>query len=300
MNKRIANYLLRTRNQDWPKSLADAFHFARGKYGGFHFDVGSDEDQHWQREVARLGLDVDRKTMILCTGRDLYCHPYHCLTVTEDRDYLKPEVMDKSDMCPGDSSTLCRTGVRQIAKLQLDPTKSKSVDIMWDSRWLKPNVITVSPKLKRLLEADDVTGCRFVPCLDSRKNYSPEEMRFPAHPGVLDEDAVRFQVLVTASVINPKRLGRVRRLIEQCSVCGAVYRWDSEEYGYFQSDDLADVDFQKYDSYQGSNGVQFVTAMESVVISSRVLKLMHEAGVRGLQRFLVDPPVKHGVEDVRD
>ncbi len=299
MDKRLACYSIRASTAAWPRHVIERFPGAQGRFGALTFDDGSDKDLSFQECIAAMELSVIRTTHIKCTGQALFRHPFHYLSVRDDRDYEKNDFMDERSKCTGDQGILCRQGVKQKERIMMDPRKSKELDIMLDPRWLKPCILLVARGLKDRLEAMGATGCEFVACLEAGRQYSDEERDLSARKEI--DDAKYFQLVITARARQPKRLGKLRRISQQCSRCGTVHLWDAEEIpGYFKAGDLEDADLQSFDRYQCDDGTEFVGTIEVPVISARTLRLFLEHGIRGLRRYLVDPPIQYGVVDVRD
>lgn len=68
----------------------------------------------------------------------------------------------------------------------------------------------------------------------------------------------------------------------------------------FHPDDLQHTDFQVYDAYRSDNMGHFHIPGEVAIISAKVLRLFIENKIKGLTRYMTDPPIQYGIVDIRE
>jgi hypothetical protein len=299
MEKRIAYYTLTERGAFWPENIAKLYKNELSKYGVMYFDEDSNKEAEFVKLTSELGIDTSRKTITKCTGKDLYHHPFHYLSVQVDRDYQeKDEFMDLTSACGGDGQILCRIGGKQKRKIVIDPKKSKQLDIMTKPNWFKPKIIIISRRLKELMETMDFSGYDLVPCLAAGREYSQTDVNYDSQNINVEEQASYFQLIITAEILNPPTTGNIR-VFSQCQRCKTVYGFDSDATPLFRSEDLNTTDFQIFSTYKSDKAGKFRIAGEIPIISADVLRLLIENKISGLTSYLTDPPVRHGIVEIR-
>lgn len=299
MNKCIASYSLKNRLDVWDDTIAHQFKKQMSKYGVISFESGSDLEAEFQKVCTERSIEILRKTIQKCTGKDLYRHPYHFLTVKPDKSvYDEKLFMDTSRVCAGGGQVLCKIGAEQTQKIWIDLKKSKKLDIMTVPNIHTPKIHIISRKLKQIMEPLALSGYRVVPCLEKGKRYSEYDMRLDTASAQLEEEANYFQLVIEQRVLNPPCAGNLIRVFSQCAACKTVYGFNSDTTPYFSVDDLENTDFQLFNEYITSDGSRFTIAGEIAIISSTVLQVLIDQKITGLASYLTDPPIKHGVVEL--
>ncbi len=299
MHKTISFYQPVT-STEWPDSIWGTYSLQISRHGVPYFDAGSELDALFQDTLSQLGFDALRQTIEVCTGAHLGCHPYHYLTLQQDRDYSKKEIFDLDGKCPGDKSVVCTSGRRQSSKIWVDPGKSKNLDIMGAASSVRPRLIIVSSRLRELLEGSGLTGFGFIPCLRVGEFYSDEEIALRSESERVEKLAPFFQLVATSNTRKPPWIGKVLSVFHRCRKCGTIYGAYFTREPVFKREDLdAGPDLQQFASYETSNLGAIDIAGERLVISFKFLELLRENSVRGLANYLTDPPVKHGIVELR-
>lgn len=292
MKKHIAYYVPRIR---WPESIWEQFGSNLTKIGTAFFEEETESwtEKRFIKACSALGIPLIRKTVPKYTGKDLYDHPFHCLEVRHDRDYHRVEdFIDFSSACGESEKVICSVGARQKYKVTIDPQKSKELDIMTVPQQSRPRICLISRRLKELLESINATGCEFVPCLQKGREYSEKEKDFAFRSKELEEQAIRFQLLITAGVKRPASIGKVGRIVQQCPLCKTIYYADFEKEAVFHLEDLNETDFQETSEYETDNVGTISIPGEFTIISSRVLRLLLENKITGLSPRPTDLPIK--------
>ncbi len=298
MNKRIAYYTLADSLDVWDDTIRQLLDKQISKHGVISFEDGSAQEIEFQKNCSERSISVERKTILKCTGKDLFKHPYHYLTVKPDKSiYDEKSFMDRDRVCAGGGSVLCNTGARQTNKVTIDLKKSKHLDIMTVPNIHKPKIHVISRKLKEVFESTLLKGYRMVPCLVKGNTYTEDEMKLESESKRLAEEASYFQLIVEGRVKSPPCAGTVTKVFSQCPTCGTVYGFYSDTTPYFSKDDLENTDFQLFDEYISSEGRRFSVAGEIIIVSAKVLQLLIDQKNSGLASYLTDPPIKHGVVD---
>ena len=297
MEMLIAFYMLAQSNRDWPDALKARFSQELIDHV-MYFDNGSAREKEFLDLVDDLKIQVWTWTILSCSDDDVYRHPYHYLSVREDRRYRLQDYLDLADACPGDEQVWCHTGATQTSKLVIDPGKSRDLDIMVIPGSLKPAVYVVSARMKQLLESIYVRGCRFVPCLEEGTQYSADDIRFESTNPQIRETASRYQLDITG---RARRWPCVRRIMvgRQCSRCATAEWLYLDGSAVFEEDDLDDVDFQTFDGYRSDSGQEVVMRGEIAIVSSRVLRLFAEQRIRGLEDYSVEPRVPYAAVEIQ-
>lgn len=299
MDERIAVYCKTDNSVSWPRSILQSFAKESTKGQMFVFPAAGDREREFAVVAAQQAIPCARMEYIRCDGAALWRYPFHYLRIKPDRDYEKNDYMDQSRRCRGDERLICRAGVSQRAKIVLDPARSKALDIMYDSAWIRPSIILISRAMKDNLNQMAATGFELIPCLSRGDEYSEEEISLNGKCPELSERASYFQLRVTTKVLSPPCVGELERISMQCSACGAVHLYKSSESPYFQPEDLSNADFQTSDGIRSLDGRSFALTVEQVIISSRVLQMFLEDKVRGLAKYMVEPDIPFGVVDIK-
>jgi hypothetical protein len=300
MNKRISYYVIRnSREQAWPNALRDKFSENLSKYGVFWFETGSSLEGDFLQVSANLRVDIKKKELWKCTGKDLFNHPYHYLSVALDRDNFQlRDIFDYSSGCTGKDRYLCDIGIKQVNKVVIDVKKSKQLDIMLIPFTLKPKIYLISRRLKEILDENKCTGVEYIPCLEKWHEYSSGDYLLQTENEKIESEASFFQLRILERTINPARVGSFEGKIGLCPVCRTAYDVDFDRTPYFHINDLQSCDFQLYDTYVNKQGEKLTIPGEIVIISSKVLKLFIDNKVKGLRSYYTDPPIKHGVVEI--
>lgn len=300
MEKKIAFYTLAERGAEWHNTICRMFDENMSRYGVIYFYENSEDELKFRNECSKLNINVNKNTVLKCTGKDLLRRPYHYLTVTPDKAiYDLRKIMDFSNVCPGGGDVLCTMNLQQKNKVVIDINKSKKLDIMAVPYLHKPKIILISRKLKELLEVQGFSGYRIVPCLEKGKDFSVDELRLETITHRIQKESAYFQLVITEESRKPEIVEQITRVFSKCSTCNTVYGFHSAGTIYFEKGDLLDTDFQRTINYRTPNGQIIFFSGEAIIISSRVLKFLLDNKIRGLFRFMTDPPIKHGVVEVR-
>ena len=265
---------------------------------GYFFDPESEEHSEFLDLAGRLKLDVFEEDLVRVSGKEVGDYPYYRLAVKVDKEYEKLEYMDWQSCCAGDEQTICRVGGRQCTKVLLDPTSSKSLDIMELPEQINPHIYIVSKRLMESLHEHGFTGFRTIPCLENQNNsFSQSDLALEDNSAELRAKANKFQLIVTAT---PERPPHVRRITirRRCATCGTVYLFFGGGTPYFERGEPADTDFQVYRSYQSENEGTFDIAGQVCVVSARFIRLMEENRFTGLEKYMKTPPIPYGVVPV--
>ena len=270
------------------------------RFGVIYFEEGTKEEHDFKKILKSQTITTNRSTVLKCTGKDLYRHPYHYLSARpERRDFDYKYFMNYNNVCKGGGDLLCQTNLIQKNKVVIDLKKPLNFDIVEIPGILKPKIHIVSRRLKEIIDTSGLTGYKLVPCLEKGKDYSKEETHFEIQSNKLEKEANYFQLVVTDEVKIPDCIGKITRIFSQCTTCNAVYGFLSDSDSYFKDGDLMKTDFQRSGDFRTSNGKIIRSATESIIISSKVLKLFIDNKVKGLFRYMTDPPIKYGVVEIR-
>ncbi len=100
MNKRIAYYTLADSLDVWDDTIRQLLDKQISKHGVISFEDGSAQEIEFQKNCSERSISVERKTILKCTGKDLFKHPYHYLTVKPDKSiYDEKSLMDRDRVC---------------------------------------------------------------------------------------------------------------------------------------------------------------------------------------------------------
>ncbi|GBC60974.1 hypothetical protein DENIS_1934 [Desulfonema ishimotonii] len=299
MDKRIAYYRPSKRLVNWPKDVLQRFEKSESKYGVMYFEEGSEEEHSFLALCGEHGLGLIRGTMLKCTGKDLYRYPFHYLTVKMFRKMnYEYEFMDFSTACNNCNTGIHRVGATQVKKIQLDSGQLKSNDILEMPGYKAPNIFLISRNLKDLMESENFTGYRLIPCLEKGRHYSEKEMRSNTQSKKLENEANYFQLIITDKIINPPDIGRFRTLTPPCPVCNTFSNFIEVDEFVFHIKDLQKKDFQILNEYNFKGMGRYHIGGDIPIISSRVLRLFIENKIKGLYRYMTDPPVKYGIVEI--
>jgi len=152
--------------------------------------------------------------------------------------------------------------------------------------------------VKDLLTTESLSGCQFTPCLDESKVYIESEKNIHTLCPQLEGEAQYFQLRVTITTAHFP-FGGAGNIRKQCPQCGTVQLAFHSKGVTFQRQDLADTDFQYYNGYRTDNIGEFHIDADITIVSARVQRLLIEHKIRGLFRYLTDPPIRHGVVEIR-
>ncbi len=297
MNKYISYYYLQDRLGSWPDIILTTFDKNFSKYGGPWFYQGTSDEAEFEQHCASLNVEYYKGTLLKVTGKSLFEYPFHYLTVANDRYvYSESDFLDFSNICD-EKDFFCGQGIKQYNKITIDYKNSKLLDIMETPTRL--SLLVVSRKMKDFIESNGLTGCTFTPCAEKGKSYAKQDLLFDAYSKEIEKNAQFFQLTVTERVINPPNIGSLRRFFSQCPQCKRASGFDSDQTAYFSRNDLKYTDFQWYSEYATSEGNIFEIPGKIYIISSRTLKLFKNNKVKGMIRYLTDPPIQHGVVEIK-
>jgi len=271
------------------------------EFGAIYFEEGSEREKEFIDHARKKRIKISRRgAFISCTRSEITRFPFFYLSVKADRDYgQKEKAFDMSLACGGGVDEIfCETGIKQTKKIIIDPKKSKKLDIMDVPFTSNPPAFIVSKRLKDLLEAHGVTGCKFIPCLELGKDYPEEITLLHTHDESLAETADYFQLLITETVINPPSVGYVK-IKDSCPKCKTVQNMEIETNPVFTIDDLRKTVFQVFNQYSTSNSGIIRIPVEIPIVSSRILDLILENKMKGIREYLGDPPIQYGIVEIR-
>lgn len=274
------------------------------RWGDINFEEGSEREKEFIDYVTKKRINVYRKgVFVSCTRSEITKLPYFYLSLKADRKYGQESAFDMSTACKGwkdPNSFGCENGIKQIKKLTINPKKSKNLDITTVTWFLNPMFYVVSRRLKYLLEEHKATGCKFIPCLKWGEEY-PDELTLLDRPDEnLAERADYFQMIITDSVISPPSIGNITlRKPHACPYCGTYFSFTPERrLPIFSMDDLRETDFQVYNQFKTTNMEIIRISVEVSIVSSRILDLMLKSKMKGILRYLTDPPIPYGVVEI--
>ena len=300
MEKRIVYYNLTEKASMWSESILNKFQANMSKFGVVYFDEGSEKEAEFINQCKLDSISVNKKTVLKCTGKELYQHPYHYLSVKPLWDrYDINQFMINDNACRGGGDIICKIGAIQKRKIVLDLTKPLNVDIVEFAGVFRPNILLLSKRLKNMMESQGFHGYRLIPCVNKRLQCSEEELLLDKSSNRLNEQATFFQLIVTDMVSNPECVGKVKRIFSQCPTCKTVYGFYSEGTPSFKTGDLKKTDFQRTFQFITCMGDKYDFAKETIIISSRALRFLVENKAKGLFRFMTDPPIKYGVVELK-
>ena len=300
MEKRTRYYTLKPGVPDsWPEELMSAFRAHLCRFGIMFFDEGSARETEFLCEARNRGLRLDMRSILYCTGPDLFEHPYHYLTVKQDRVHAVGELMDLSTSCSRGEKPFCLTGATQRRRISINPRKSLKLDMMEEPRWIRPRLYIISRRMRDLMEPQGFTGYRLEPCLQEGGEYTPCETLFRSQSPALEERAVNFQLRITAKTLGPPRVGEIKRFQPPCPRCGVERGFISNSAPVFSLSDLNCSDFQISDEQLSDNYGIVKTPGEICIVSARFLRFLLDNGIQGLRDYLTDPPIPFGVVDIK-
>lgn len=273
---------------------------ARGRDTHFRYlEVGSEEERRLHEQYKRSRARMDRMELDVLGRNDAYEQfPYYQLYLDVERCYSRPDAIAERDPCPGAAESACPMGQVQVRKIVLDSKKSKRHEIMELQDYGRPVVIVVSRRLRTLLESINVTGCRFVPCLDSRKPYTSDDWELESE---VDEPvrAPFDQLIITQKVLSPPCVGNSVGKPRICPSCGAYLGFRSSQNWHFEFSHLAPVDFQYFDDVRFSDIGIKKTQLMIPIASGRIMALLKREKIRGLRSFMTRPRIPVRVINIR-
>ena len=286
----------------WPREILTAF--ADHQLNKFPhddrlcFEVNSEEANQFQEICKEVGFGILTVSKVRkISGKDLSNSPFYYLHLKEDKSYIEKyqDISRQTGLEKTHLTCQCDTAYQQTRKVTIDPEKSKPLDI---KRWpYSKNIIIVSRKLKELLDTQDFTGFKFIPCLEIGKTYSSEEQQLEYISPHLVAEAPYFQLLVTEQPNKPPRVGTIdigKR--SKCDVCGSVSAFDPdfdlESWPYFEDGDLAGCDIQQANTVLSNNYGEF-PYFTLPVISFRLLKFFIENKISGLATYYSEMNIKY-------
>ncbi len=210
--------------------------------------------------------------------------------------------MEYNKACNVCSQGTLRAGARQVRKIVINSNmlKSKSIDILALRGYRKPNIYIISRKLKNVLETYPLSGYKLAPCLEKGPDYSEGDRKFHTKIDSFYKNAKYFQMIITKSIVTPPKVGISTDFIPVCTNCNTHPGTFISMEPCFRMNDLLDVDFQNGDEYISDNLGRFVISGSYDIISKRVVKLFIENKIKGLIRYMTDPPLKYGVVEIQE
>ena len=266
------------------------------------FEEGSTLEQEFLNACVSLQVTAKKhRTYWYCTGEDLYRHPFHYLSVQSEGNLVIPEFMDQSTGCGyRDQRIICRTGITQRHKVTVTTQLAQRLnrlEFVELSFPRSPRIYLITRRVKNLLTTEPLSGCQFIPCLDESKVYIESQKNIHHLCPQLESEAQYFQLRVTITTAHFP-FGGAGIIRKQCPQCGTVQLAFLSKGVTFQRQDLADTDFQYYNGYCTDNIGEFHIDADITIVSARVQRLLIEHKIRGLFRYLTDPPIRYGVVEI--
>lgn len=302
MRKRIRYFKIKG-SAPPPKELKALFSHEKGKLGYFTFDYGSEREREFVSHCKKAGLEYYQFSSVVVSGRDIASIPFFYLHPENDKNYHREIILEPGSECRHDGFIYCKAGGKQIRKIEIDPQKVKKLDIMQLPGFSWENKFIITRRLKELLERENVTGYRTLPCLTSGLKYTEKERAFDFISSRLEEDATHFQLVVSAKARKPEIVIGFASQEYVCEKCGVPYlnprSLGDLGFSYYRPDGLSSEDFQTYMGLQkeGDSRV-FYSLFQKVLFSGRVLHLFLQNKIRGIFKLYEDPPIKHAVVEV--
>lgn len=282
-------------NEKLRKALAKEFHVYLNKAGVFVFKHGSDEEARFRTRLR--GSDVSSGTVITCSRDSLHEFPFFHFHAMTHASLLPSEFILSGSGCLTEEPPLCWIGSAQDRPIPVDTDRLIGLDLVSPDFITSPAITVVSRRCKILLQEMNVTGCRFVPCIDAKNSRNSSVHTFSSlasFSGV--ENADFYQLVISASVRKLPCVGRVLSVGYTCPKCGAVGGYSATRLiGEYYATDLNECDFQVYHGFRDEDGRQYTHKVERVIVSSRVLRAIADAEMKGLARFASDPMIYSAV-----
>ncbi len=259
------------------------------RWGAIYVEENSAREAQFLEIASQQGLlsQLSKYNLTFCNSADIAKHEFFYLSTKEDKTYKAPHFFGYDQHCFANREVICRTGVGQTSKIELDLTKTKTnLDIMHSPYF--PHPLLISRRLKSLLEEENITGYRTVPCLEKGAIYPNEYALFDSTDNRLDGEAAYYQLIVTSKVKRNPRVGPVL-IVQQCPVCDTVQGFypdlTTSGDGEFRLQDFADADIQIYDGFISDEIGEFNIANGFIIVSARLLSLLAAKSIRGLSRY---------------
>lgn len=287
MEQKYVDYWKTDHNFSWPEQVMQSFEIVDSD------NILLDADSQRQKKFLALCVKLEIVPLISkygvfgCSKKEVGRHPFYYLNLKAILDYPDRQFENQDTGCPGGGRP-CGNGVSQIEKILLPrrvARRLEQLDIATLPSKGPKNYTLVTKRVRELLAAHDVTGCRFVPCLETKVVYSPDDYIFEQKSRVLESQANYFQLIVTEKVCQYPDIGRLLDW-SQCPVCGIIgmFRPHLLE-GNTMSFDVSDLnvtDFQVCDGRRLTNLGTFRTKSDWVIVSSRVLRLLLDHKIGGV------------------
>lgn len=300
MDKLIAYYTLPSGFD--PNKVPGHFLANFDKFGYITFNANSKEEADFSVMCKMYDVNLTRNILRKVSGKDLDKYPYYYLSIKNDKNFHNiKEFMDFSSACPGgEQLRFCPSGVKQIKKISINPSKIKNIDILTISGLARPRVLIISSRLKQLLEGNNYSGFKTIPCLEEGKEYSTKEKEIDYTSKKIEEDANYFQLIITEQVESPASIGELITICTECSLCGTVHGFESSHNPIFPINGLKNTDFQTFHQYRTNNKGTITITGQVQIISLRILKLFLLHNIKGITSYTTHPLIKYGVVETEN
>ncbi|MFC1884967.1 hypothetical protein ACFL2O_09365 [Thermodesulfobacteriota bacterium] len=297
MEKRIAYYRKKD-SKPWPEVINAGFAKSMSKFGVAYFEDGSVEEKDFLDLCSKMKLDFERRTILKCTGKSLFDHPYHYLSVPGNRKINFLNETEYDEICTECNKCMLNIGYLPERNLILDYNSiNPKNEFFHINGYSIPTIFIISHRLKEIMQSAGLMGYQLMPCTASANRHS--YVNTGSHQEFADHsiDTQYYQFVITETVNNPPFAGTVRDFSPPCKKCHTRNGFYLSIEPCFNRSDLKDTDFQVFDEYISDNVGRFAIRSQREIISARALKILIDNKVR-LQRYLTDPPIKYGVVEI--
>lgn len=272
-----------------------------GIHGVFWFVPKSNEEKRFVDYCVEQGIGYKRFNLLAASQKQIVDNAFYLLIAAdactsvrnpfpyeELFEYSSPCLLSKEDI-PSEKlggGNGCGFVKGQALKISLDVHQMrKHLDLM-SGGW-SVDLYVVSRRLRNFLKDSNFTGFRFVPCLDTKRDYPSQYRAFDATDTELDDSAEFYQLVITAKTRTPMHFGIGFRREKACERCGVLINASANIYTqYFPANGLGSEDIQMQCLCQLPDGRVLHQDGQMVYISGRLLRALLKEKFKGIQKFM--------------
>lgn len=275
-----------------------------GIHGVFWFAPESNAEKCFVEYCIEQGIGYKRFDFLAASQKQIEDNAFYlliaadaCTTVRnpfpyeELFEYSSPCILSKEDTSSEKLGGGNRCGFvkGQTLKISLDVHQiPKHLDLM-SGGW-GVDLYVISRRLLDFLKDSNFTGFRFVPCLDTKRDYPAQYKAFDATDTEFDESAEFYQLVITAETRTPMYFGVGFLREKSCESCGVLFNASANIYTeYFPVNGLGSEDIQMQSLCQLPDGRVLHNAGQAVYISGRLMRALLKEKFKGIEKFLKSP-----------
>lgn len=266
----------------------------------FYFEPDSEREEAFLKRVAKIGANVQKHAIGKWNERHIHQHKFYAgvFNNTCSQGFTRDILFERQLPCGIDPERGCGGACfqkRQVRKLRLERETKELKDFCEaHAHTMMVRVFVVSRRFFEVMTENKVSGVEFVPVLPGNRDWSSEALEFESRNQDLCDQACRFQMHITGRVRSPFQLAAYPHYMNNptCNTCG-VDNGQLEAKYEIDEEFLSELDWQMCYDFRLPGGEVIRSSSPEIVMSSKVVELIHTEKLKGLQLMGGKPKIRY-------